>query len=149
MLAASGRGWLADLVDLAGWSIEGGSTLLSLAELVTDPVAALRDWSSGAGSPTGSSCWPTALAHLIGGSAGGLAGIFTGSGTPDDPWLVTLGATAGLPAVAVWLSPTGPSIRPLVPAARSRAGGRAIPDCPTSDWPTRWPTKDRSTPTWP
>ncbi len=112
-LAISGaRGWLADLVNLTGWDLASlDPPRLSLAALVTDPVAALKAWVGvlvtdadllGTLSST--------LAHFFGGTREGLAGIFSGSGTPDDPWLATLGRTADLPQLAVWLGPNGPVV---------------------------------------
>jgi hypothetical protein len=112
-LAISGaRGWLADLVDLAGWDLGGvDPPRLSLAALVADPVAALKAWVGALVTDADLlGTLTSTLAHFFGGTRSGLAGIFTGSGIPDDPWLATLGPTAGLPQVAVWLGPSGPVV---------------------------------------
>ena len=117
LATSTGRGWLADLVDLAGWTIEGGSALLSLADLVATPGPALLDWLTALTTDGELVAAATAaLAHLVGGSSSGLGGVLTGSGTPGDPWLVGLGAVPGLPSIAVHLGPSGPV------AAPARAG---------------------------
>ncbi len=112
-LALSGaRGWLSDLVDLAGWDLASiDPPRLSLAELVTDPVAALKAWVGALATDSDLLASLTStLAHFFGGTRAGLAGIFSGAGTPEDPWLATLGANAGLPQLAVWLGPSGPVV---------------------------------------
>ena len=112
-LALSGaRGWLSDLVDLAGWDLGGlDPPRLSLEALVADPVAALKEWVGALATDSDLLASLTStLAHFFGGTRQGLAGIFSGSGTPEDPWLATLGASAALPQLAVWLGPTGPVV---------------------------------------
>jgi hypothetical protein len=112
VLAASAPGgWPADLVDLTGWSVTQPprGPRLSLAELVADPGPTLREWLGALATDADLLGTLTAtVAHLTGGSARGLAGVFSGSGTPQDPWLASLGATAQAPALAVWLTPNGP-----------------------------------------
>jgi len=118
LAAGSASSWLADLVALAGWTIEGGQSRLQLAQLAASPGPALRSWLTTLlteGDLIGS--LTSAIAHLAGGSRDGLAGMFSGTGTPDDPWLAGLGRTPGLPAIAVWLGPNGPVL------AASRTGG--------------------------
>jgi hypothetical protein len=110
LAASSARGWLADLVELAGWNpANADPPALSMAELVADPVGALRSWLAGLVTDSDQLATLTAtLAHFFGGTRQGLAGIFAGSGTPADPWLATLGGSPGLPQLAVWLGPDGP-----------------------------------------
>jgi hypothetical protein len=104
-------GWLADLVDLTGWSVTRPprGPRLSLAGLVAEPAPALKTWLGALATDADLLGTLTAtLAHLTGGGADGRAGVFSGSGTPADPWLASLGATATAPALAVWLTPEGP-----------------------------------------
>ena len=104
-------GWLADLVDLTGWSVTrpARGPRLSLAGLVAEPAPALKAWLGALATDADLLGTLTAtLAHLTGGSTDGRAGVFSGSGTPGDPWLASLGATATAPALAVWLTPEGP-----------------------------------------
>ena len=110
LAASSARGWLADLADLAGWNpASADPPALSMAELVADPVGALKSWLAGLVTDSDQLATLTAtLAHFFGGTRQGLAGIFAGSGTPSDPWLATLGGSAELPQLAVWLGPDGP-----------------------------------------
>ena len=112
VLAASAPGgWPADLVDLTGWSVTQPprGPRLSLAGLVAEPVPTLRAWLGALATDADLLGTLTAtVAHLSGGSAAGLAGVFSGSGTPQDPWLASLGSTAQAPALAVWLTPDGP-----------------------------------------
>jgi hypothetical protein len=111
--ANSPHSWLADLVDLAGWTVTGTSTRphLALGELVTNTSTALTDWltalvtdSDALGSIL------AAAARLTSGARAGLSGIFTGSGTPDEPWRAGLGTGAGAPSIVVWLGPSGPVV---------------------------------------
>ncbi|MCW2645081.1 MAG: putative transcriptional activator SRCAP-like protein, partial [Pseudonocardiales bacterium] len=112
VLAASApTGWLADLADLTGWTLSGQAAgpRLSLAELVATPVPTLEAWLAALATDADLVGSLTAtIAHLAGGSSDGLAGVFSGSGTPEDPWLAGLGRTSAAPAIAVWLSPHGP-----------------------------------------
>jgi hypothetical protein len=113
VLAASARqGWLSDLVDLTGWNLSNpDGPRLSLADLVASPTAALKAWLAALvtdGDLLGS--LTATVAHLAGGTSDGLAGVFSGSGTPDDPWLASLGRTAAAPALAVWMGPDGPVV---------------------------------------
>jgi hypothetical protein len=110
LAASSARGWLADLAGLAGWNpASADPPALSLAGLVADPVGALTSWLAGLVTDADQLATLTAtLAHFFGGTRQGLAGIFAGSGTPADPWLATLGGSAELPQLAVWLGPDGP-----------------------------------------
>jgi large repetitive protein len=104
-------GWLADLVDLTGWSVTrpARGPRLSLAELVAEPAPALKAWLGALATEADMLGTLTAtIAHLTGGGTDGRAGVFSGSGTPGDPWLASLGATATAPALAVWLTPAGP-----------------------------------------
>ena len=112
VLAASAPGgWPGDLVDLTGWSVlqPPRGPRLSLADLVADPVRTLRAWLGALATDADLLGTLTAtVAHLTGGSTAGLAGVFSGSGTPQDPWLASLAGNAQAPALAVWLTPDGP-----------------------------------------
>jgi len=110
LAASSARGWLSDLVDLAGWDPRSlDPPRLPLADLAADPAAALKTWAISLVTDADLLASLTAtLAHFFGGTRDGLAGIFSGSGTPEDPWLATMGGTASLPQLAVWLGPHGP-----------------------------------------
>ncbi len=112
VLAASAPGgWPGDLVDLTGWSVlqPPRGPRLSLADLVADPVPTLRAWLGALATDADLLGTLTAtVAHLTGGSTAGLAGVFSGSGTPQDPWLASLAGNAQAPALAVWLTPDGP-----------------------------------------
>jgi hypothetical protein len=112
VLAASAPGgWPADLVDLTGWSVTQPprGPRLSLEALVAEPIPTFKAWLGALATDADLLGTVTAtVAHLTGGSAGGLAGVFSGTGTPQDPWLASLGATAQAPALAVWLTPNGP-----------------------------------------
>jgi hypothetical protein len=125
VLAASApRGWPADLVDLTGWSVTqtARGPRLSLAALVAEPIPTLRAWLGALATDADLLGTLTAtVAHLTGGSADGLAGVFSGSGPPQDPWLASLGSTAQAPALAVWLTPNGPvTAAALAPPALQR-----------------------------
>jgi hypothetical protein len=111
LAATAPLGWLADLVDLTGWSVTrpARGPRLSLEGLVAEPAAELKAWLGALATDADLLGTLTAtLAHLTGGSTAGRAGVFSGSGTPGDPWLASLGATAAAPALAVWLTPEGP-----------------------------------------
>jgi hypothetical protein len=110
LAASSARGWLSDLVDLAGWdSRSPDPPRLPLGALAADPAAALKAWAiSLVTDPDLLASLTWTLAHFFGGSRAGLAGTFAGSGTPEDPWLATMGGSAALPQLAVWLEPYGP-----------------------------------------
>ncbi len=116
----AGLGGLADTVfgeavRLLGWQAGGGNQsaggaggrtpVLRLADLVSQPQAALAAWlpsllMSQAGPPALS-----LLAHVFSGTAA-TRGRLAGSGHPSDPFRVNVGA--GLPQLALWLPPDGP-----------------------------------------
>jgi large repetitive protein len=105
-------GFFGELVAALGWHIDAPSTggdpsteaRLRLADLVVDPAAALAAWLPQlALSDSG----PRALAlfaDLFAG-AGASRGFIVGTGHPDDPYRLALGAS--LPNVAVWFPPAG------------------------------------------
>jgi hypothetical protein len=119
LAAGRAHGWLADLVELTGWTFdEVDAPLLPLVDLAADPVGALRAWLGAlATDPDRLRTLTGTLAHFFGGSARGMTGGFAGSGTPSDPWLAGLGTSGSLPCLAVWLGPDGPV------TAASRAPG--------------------------
>ncbi|MEP7114641.1 MAG: hypothetical protein ABI862_15350, partial [Ilumatobacteraceae bacterium] len=109
--ASQPTGWLHDVVDLLGWTLtdEHHPHRLSLAELATDPAAALSSWGHALihdadliGRAT------TAAAKVLTGATSGLAGAIGGSGTLDDPWVLELGAAADGPSLSIGLAPDGP-----------------------------------------
>ncbi len=115
LAASSPFGWLNDVVELFGWGLTGraGQPRLSLAAVAAGPVPAVTAWLGALvtnGEVVGS--LSATLAHLIGGSRAGLAGRFTGRGTPQDPWLAGLGRSPASPAIAIWLGPDGPVLEP-------------------------------------
>ncbi|RZU11327.1 hypothetical protein EV645_6489 [Kribbella rubisoli] len=119
-------GWFSDLVDLTGWTLSGGLTgpRLSLQSLVAAPGPTLTAWLRALvtdadllGSLT------STIAHLLGGSLDGLAGSFSGSGTPVDPWLAALTPTGTGPALSVWMAPHGPVLAASV-AGQALTGWR-------------------------
>ena len=104
--------WLASVVELIGWGPSATGPYLSLAELVTEPEAALLDWARGLAAPVGGAT-PHAIVSLLARFAGGLRGDYgpyTGSGTPADPFVVPLTGTDPLaaPALTLWWAPYGP-----------------------------------------
>ncbi|HEU5266131.1 MAG TPA: hypothetical protein VFU35_05500, partial [Jatrophihabitans sp.] len=115
LAANANTGWLNDLVELVGWQLSGRprGPKLSLADLVANPATALRAWLGAlAGSGDLLTSLMATLARITGGSRAGLAGVFSGRGTPEDPWLAALGGSAALPAIAVWMGPHGPVMAP-------------------------------------
>ncbi len=121
VLAASAHsGWLTDLVELVGWQLDGHlrGPKLDLGALVASPGPTLKAWLGALATDADLVTTLTStVAHLISGSADGLAGVFSGSGTPDDPWLAALGGSASLPAIAVWMGPSGPVLAPALAGA--------------------------------
>jgi len=112
-------GWFSDLVDLTGWNLAGSlhGPRLSLQSLVAAPVPTLKAWLGALATDAdllGS--LTSTIAHLTGGSRDGLAGAFSGSGTPADPWLASLTPAGSGPA------PSGGVLAGVDVAARSRAG---------------------------
>ena len=51
-----------------------------------------------------------AAARITSGAGAGLSGVFTGSGTPDDPWRAALGTGDASPSIVVWAGPSGPVV---------------------------------------
>ncbi|MEP7021629.1 MAG: hypothetical protein ABI808_13330, partial [Pseudonocardiales bacterium] len=134
VLAASApSGWLADLADLTGWTLNGRlrGPRLSLAALVASPVPTFEAWLAALATDADLVGTLTAsIAHLAGGSSGGLAGVITGSGTPEDPWLAGLGRTVAAPAIAVWLTPHGPVLAATVSGQALHAWRPGMPGLP-------------------
>jgi hypothetical protein len=113
-------GFLGDVVQTLGWrtdAAEAGGDLqtfarLRLADLVTSPETALRDWLP---SLAMSDLGPPALsmvADLFAG-AGANRGFLQGTGHPDDPYRLAI--DANLPNIAVWFPPQG--LEPALVAA--------------------------------
>ncbi len=113
-------GTVGDIVGLLGWrpSTIGAQPVLRLADVVTDAPAALAAWLPAVAlSELGSDAFGF-LADLVGAS-GELSGPIAGSGHPDDPFRLPIGA--GLPEPAVWFPPAGMSPRvTAVPDALQR-----------------------------
>jgi hypothetical protein len=99
-------GTVGDIVSVLGWSprpfVLGAE--LRLADLVDDPAAALATWLPQLAL---SELGPDALAFLADllSAAGDVSGAIAGSGHPDDPYRLPIGA--GLPEPAVWFPPAG------------------------------------------
>ena len=126
-------GWLSEVVAAFGWSVTGESAgpHLPLADLAADPVLALTTWLSGLvrdGDVVGS--LTASLARVLAGSSSGLAGSFSGCGTPNDPWLAGLGSAADGPALAVWLGPSGPVLAPSLTTGALRSWRPGSPGLP-------------------
>ncbi|HEX5145280.1 MAG TPA: DUF6603 domain-containing protein [Mycobacterium sp.] len=133
LAASADQSWLSDLVDLAGWAIgtPPRGPKLSLAAVAASPEAALRAWLGALATDADLVASLTAtLAHLTGGSADGLAGVFSGTGTPQDPWLAALGGSANLPAIAVWMTPHGPVLAPSLAGQALTAWRPGAPGLP-------------------
>ena len=133
LAAQADQGWLSDLVDLVGWRIGAPprGPKLSLAAVVANPATALKAWLGAlATDATLVSSLTATLAHITGGSSDGLAGVFSGSGTPDDPWLASLGGSASLPAIAVWMTPHGPVLAPSLAGQALTAWRPGAPGLP-------------------
>ncbi|GLY99563.1 DUF6603 domain-containing protein [Actinoplanes sp. NBRC 103695] len=94
---------------------------LRLDELLADPVGALRSWLARLmASDSGLDLADLAVGVLQGlvahdAAGGGFAVGTRGTGTPADPWRITLGAYPSGPELLAWLDPDGPSLRGLDP----------------------------------
>ncbi len=113
-------GPVEDIVSLLGWTqrpfVTGAE--LRLADLVDDPAAALAAWLPQLAL---SELGPEALSFLadLFSAAGDVSGAIAGSGHPDDPYRLPIGA--GLPEPAVWFPPEGLEPRvTAVPVALAR-----------------------------
>jgi len=105
-LGSMSPGTVGELLRLLGWSGTAGAGRpgLRLADLVDDPLTALGEWLPELAL---SELGPHALelvADLIGG-VGPVTGAIAGSGHPDDPYRIPLGAN--IPEPAVWFPPAG------------------------------------------
>ena len=117
--AAAPVGLAGDLVRLLGWRLRGpgeigGGVRLRLADLATNPAAALTTWI-GALAVEEAPELVRLLRPLARSLTGGLgdAGALTGTGTPTDPWLVRLLSMPGSPGLATWVEPAGPGQLPV------------------------------------
>ncbi len=86
-----------------------------LNALLADPLDSIRGWLVGvlsggpdvAGSTAAVRCLLEALAGML--AAPGIDGVVQGSGAPDDPWQLGVGAAMPGPlALQLWLEPAGP-----------------------------------------
>lgn len=119
-LAGLVPGLLGDVARVLGWSDGGTGTGLRsssrpglrLADLVTDPAAALAAWLP---EMALSELGPHALGVLadLVSRAGPVSGALAGTGHPDDPYRIPLAAS--VPEPAVWFPPAG--LEPRVAAA--------------------------------
>ncbi|MGE4052638.1 MAG: hypothetical protein AB7F38_16320, partial [Piscinibacter sp.] len=113
-------GTVGDLVRALGWAeaeLQAGGVAaigarLRLAELVTSPEAALREWLPRIALSDLGERALALIADLFGG-LGAARGVIEGSGRPEDPYRFAL--AEGLPNVAVWFPPAG--LEPVVTAA--------------------------------
>ncbi|CAH0137466.1 hypothetical protein SRABI26_00389 [Arthrobacter sp. Bi26] len=129
-------GVIGDLAGLLGWTTNspqsggdsgGTGARLPLADLVTDPRAALLAWLPGIAATEMAPALLDFLADLLEGS-GPVRGMVRGTGHPDDPYHLPTGA--GLPVPAVWFPPQG--LEPRQTAASNairdwRPGDEALP----------------------
>ena len=109
LAASANSGWLSDLVDLVGWQLGGRprGPKLSLGGLVAEPDRRAARLAGRARHRRRSGRHADVDAGALDRrQPDGLAGVFSGSGTPDDPWLAALGGSASLPAIAVWMGPS-------------------------------------------
>jgi hypothetical protein len=106
-------GLAADTTALLGWTAAPSragqdpappATRLRLADLVADPAAALRAWLPAVAVSTAGPALLRLVADLMAGS-GGVQGVLLGSGHPDDPFRLPVGA--GLPEPVAWFPPAG------------------------------------------
>ena len=135
-LAGVVGGLAADTAGLLGWTAErpgrtGGvappATRLRLADLVADPAAALRAWLPAVAVSEAGPALLGLVADLMAGS-GGVQGMLLGTGHPDDPFRLPVGA--GLPEPAVWFPPAGllPRVSQVGEAVRAwRPGNEPLP----------------------
>src|SRR5262245_29211074 len=110
---SSGVPWIGQLVDALGWTFDQTPTEhhLRLADLVADPVPAVKEWLT-ALVLDGRDSLILALdpiARVLGGSPSSFGPVH-GTGRPDDPYVVGFGEDLpAIPQLAVWLLPDGPS----------------------------------------
>jgi hypothetical protein len=96
-------GFLGAVLDLLGWRA-GRSPVLSLPDLVTDPMAAIAAWAPQLILERGATAVMGLLADLL--AAVGPVGVVPlGTGHPDDPYRIDLGP--GVPQPALWFPPSG------------------------------------------
>ena len=105
--------WIGQLVDALGWTFDQtpAAQHLRLADLVSDPIAAIRAWLTALvmDGRDGLILALDPIARVLGGSPTSFGAVL-GSGRPDDPYLVGLGDDLpAVPQLAVWLLPDGPS----------------------------------------
>ena len=147
-LAALLPGTVGDIVALLGWSprpfVSGAE--LRLADLVDDHR---RRSPRGCRSSRSASSGRTALAFLadLFSAAGDVSGAIAGSGHPDDPYRLPIGA--GLPEPAVWFPPEGLEPRVTAVPEALAAGGRATRACRRSRSNRHCAPRGRSPPTSP
>ena len=133
--------WLSDLLGLMGWGPgQGAGPHLPLADLVADPAGALRGWLAQvalSGSPDVLQSAVSLVGRLLAAADGHGLGAVTGTGTPDDPYLVPLGPGTAVPALAVWWTPDGPAGRPVTevsgPTRNWRPGDPGLPTVTLAD----------------
>src|SRR5690348_4113884 len=133
LAAQANQSWLSDVVDLVGWRIgvPPRGPKLSLAAVAANPAVAFKAWLGALATDANLVATLTStLAHITGGSSDGLAGVFSGTGTPDDPWLASLGGSASLPAIAVWMTPHGPVLAPSLAGQALTAWRPGAPGLP-------------------
>ena len=116
--------WVRDLLDAFGW-IPASPLLaasdrprLRLAGLISAPQATILAWANDVllRQATRVEQLLEPLARVLTGTAVS-GGVFSGIGTPRDPYRIALSAIAGTPELALWIEPNGPplSFGTLVP----------------------------------
>ena len=131
-LRSAASGWVQGLPDLLGADTTAFDQAGGLAALISDPLRFLQGLLSAFLTSQDASRFLATLAAALAGLGGGPAGtgvtggLVSGSGTPEDPYAVSVGAgTAALEAV-LWLDPAGPppDLGALAAALRPEALGR-------------------------
>ncbi|HEY7487640.1 MAG TPA: DUF6603 domain-containing protein [Streptosporangiaceae bacterium] len=105
--------WVAALLYALGWGVPPSPSrpYLRLADLVADPEAALRAWLASVRAASDPELFGVAFAvltNLAGAPDGSGSLLLTGTGSPADPYLVSMADLAAAPKLAVWALPAGP-----------------------------------------
>ena len=143
LAAAQSTGWLHDLVDLVGWSLDAGPHphRLSLAALAIDPAAELSAWGQALIHDADLVARATSsAAKVLTGSQTGLAGSIRGVGSVDDPWVLDLGMGADGPSLSLGMSPDGPVRVATTTASALMSWRPGMPGLPPAGLGSRcWP----------
>ena len=111
---ATGLSPLRDIVVALGWvrveRARAEPARLRLATLVTDAATAIAEYIAGLAirDQTLLHRALSLLATLVSGNAAGVEGVLSGTGRPNDPWIIPMSRAAGAACLAVWIGPDGP-----------------------------------------